>query len=86
MPKYLLIKEEPCPQCGGDGFIYDPHCKLCGNKEGYTIEWFQSNIDRQPCGHGIRYFIEEYECRRCLGSGVIRSEVELREALADMWR
>jgi len=83
MKRYLVIEKIPCPRCKGEGFVYNA--------------WFWDEYDeaRQSPGAGgvdpddfARFVMGldeappvEEECTVCGGTGVVRREVPLEEAL-----
>ncbi len=85
--KYLVVVEEPCPRCGGTGVITNPmfedlwdryeSARRTGAAEGISLEeWAEAN--------GYTIPDEEIECLECEGSGKIRREVLLLEALKEL--
>jgi len=77
--RYLVVEESVCPECEGDGVVLDPcwreYLELGDphrDPDGFARE--ECGLEEMPP--------EEIECPTCGGTGVIRREVPLEEALA----
>lgn len=87
MPKVIItgaVLTETCPACEGNGAVYAPRCKCCGETVSEKwLEWTLGEIkDTLPCGHDVYYLSKEYNCPKCGGSGEIEHRLTLEE-LAD---
>jgi len=85
MTEYYIIAVDQCPTCQGEGIIYDPHCRLCNERIPSGHPWFSTSDDTMPCGHsGRKFFVDEYDCPNCDGTGILRREIPFQEALSNL--
>lgn len=87
MKKFIVTCVETCGNCKREGIIYDPQYRACGARIPSGHPWWnQPCADGHwpllPCGHSTHRFLrEEFECPACHGTGEMRREVDLKEAL-----
>ena len=81
MPNFLVVEENKCPRCQGHGVVLHPRWEAYWKKfpKGLPTPeadccWFQQQGYSKPPA-------EEEKCCGCNGSGVIRTEVSLSDAL-----
>lgn len=90
-PRYLVIKEQQCPLCAGDGWTTPA---VYRNLNDHMIMWEQRNPNYGPSqweaekiaymhSHGYPYDWppEEVACDNCDCTGIVRMEIDLCEAL-----
>ena len=88
-PKFFVIEEAPCDECKGSGVIESPIWKLfwdeykekgCDKSASEIRKYFRDN-----CGwYEDELPAEEEICVECEGNKVIRKEVDLLYALAQI--
>jgi len=61
-----------CRTCQGRGVIEDYHCNLCQQRIAGDDDWWDSEDDVMPCGHGADNLVDTMSCPACDGAG--RSE------------
>lgn len=71
MKTYKVICEETCPECNGAKWIPNPECYKFKNPRSIT------ELDRIG---------EEIPCPKCNGTGTIRTEVDMEQALIEIDR
>lgn len=77
MSEFYVIKKEQCQECNGDGVVYSHIWKT------YYEEGVNLSPEIWACENGYDSMgPEEIECRKCGGTGVVRKEVPLEEALS----
>lgn len=91
---YEVIAIDECETCGGEGWIYDPHCTKCGYRLNETemndlaalamTRPIRVSEDHLFCGCEYFYLKEESRCPDCGGMGGARRHVDLREALREL--
>ena len=80
--KYLVIREETCPECRGDGWVEHPAWQRLGER---WKEMSRHDLRMYFSGEGYGDIPpEEVECSRCRGSGIVRQEVTLQQALREI--
>jgi len=91
--RYLVIREEKCPECRGSGVVIDPEWeelyqaeRPLREKEGrlFTIEEIMAWWRERGYYHEEDLPPEEIACYECKGEGKLRKEVPLEEALRDL--
>jgi hypothetical protein len=62
-----------CELCGGSGKVYDPQCAApacnAGFTEGQIMSIYASPQKYLPCGHRLKYLVEDGPCPECNGRG-----------------
>ena len=86
MSKYLITSIKTCPECKGRKMVCHPLWAAYwvahgdgGRLKDYDdlFDWFQEKFQREPPD-------EEIPCHVCNGTGEIRKETTLREALTEI--
>ena len=89
MTRYLVLTEDACANCAGDGFLRHAAWEMCANELGDELgdlsavsidaidDWFKDQ------GYSV-VPPEHVVCPACNGKGVVRGEVTLRGALRDL--
>jgi hypothetical protein len=69
-----------CPTCAGDGLVYVPHCRTCGQILDAEDSWWETEQYLLPCGHETApNLVEEVGCSACEGTGKTLQTVSPQE-------
>lgn len=86
MQKYLIIKEETCPACHGHKYVINPIwaafiATITDTNGKVNLDEFDRRVDET---FGNILPAEEEPCVECDARGLIRTEVNLADALVDL--
>jgi hypothetical protein len=88
--KYVVTKVETCSVCEGDGWVQHPAWDAFFEDAGddpvgpqATMQWFRDHGHAVWCANDLPP--EEIECVKCGGTGEVREDVALEEAL-EAWQ
>lgn len=69
-----IVLSRRCDGCQGDGIVYHPHCRICG--EPVPLAAAGAEL---PCGHKLANWREHVACVMCEGAGRVGRELRLEE-------
>lgn len=79
---HAIQMKRRCRTCQGEGVVEDHHCQLCQQRIAAEDDWWHSDDDVLPCGHGQANLVETVTCPACGGAGQVEQWLTPAEVAA----